>query len=93
MFYDLPKEIQEQAIKKHNSLIHGELKDANQWHPVQEWKTKGNFWSLTIGDYRAYCKKDGNNLQWWWIGNKQSALKLLTSNILSGWYKIAKIIT
>ena len=93
MFRSLPPDAQQQAIEKHIRWQHGEVTDPNQWHPIQEWKHKADIWQLTIGDYRAFAKRVApRKFEWYWIGNKQAALNLLTSSAHANWYRFSKIL-
>jgi hypothetical protein len=48
----------------------------NPDHPSLRFKKlngPGNFWSVRIGgEYRAVCRRDGEDVIWLWIGTRQS---------------------
>jgi len=82
LFYALPTHIQEQAKEKYRRWQRGEV-PATQWHKIWEWK-KSDIWELTIGDYRAFAiRQGGNRFNFYWIGSKQAAAKMLTSAVHS----------
>ena len=90
---ELPGFAKSQFIEKHRRWLNGEVLDANQWHPIKEWRDRRDIWQLTSGDYRAFAERiSGNHFNFYWVGHKQKALNLLTSIAKLTWYKIASML-
>ena len=73
----LPVDIQNQAEKKY------ELWKLNPFYPSLKFKcvnSKENIWSVRINmNYRALAAKNGNDVIWYWIGDHNKYVQMLSS--------------
>jgi hypothetical protein len=70
MYYALPEHVRVKARHAYQLFL------VDPDHPSLRFKklhSERNIWSVRFGDgYRAICERNGENVEWFWIGTRQA---------------------
>lgn len=74
LYYRMPEGVRQQSRQAYRLFI------SNPDHPSLRFKKlngPGDYWSVRFGGgYRSVCRREGENVTWFWVGTRQDFAKM-----------------